>query len=181
MRCLTFDDPNPVKFIYLVGFALLVIFSYGIDGLWRRYMNRSGARIAPPWAGLKVWWTKAGKFEKNWIRGCGLVLGISLLAWLEYDSEQQTLADYLRTVLFTSADAEAIASFSVRQVGWFVLFLVLSTGLIAYIFSGAFSGNRSRYGGIALGLLLVADLGRADLPWVVYLELPGKICRQSNH
>jgi len=35
------------------------------------------------------------------------------------------------------------------------------------LLSGYFSGRRARVGAILLGLLLVADLGRADLPWVV--------------
>jgi len=31
---------NPVKFIYLVSFILVVLFGYGVDGLWRKYLVR---------------------------------------------------------------------------------------------------------------------------------------------
>jgi len=95
-------------------------------------------------------------------------LGIVLVAWMGYDFERQTLVAYLQTVSFDQSNAESTASFSIRQVGWFVLFFVLSTGLITCIFIGAFAGTRARWGCVLLGLFLVADLGRANLPWVVY-------------
>jgi hypothetical protein len=62
--------------------------------------------------------------------------------------------------------APSIAAFSIRQVGWYILFLSLSVGMIALIMSGAFAGRRAKAGGILLGLLIVADLGRANLPWI---------------
>ena len=55
-----------------------------------------------------------------------------------------------------------------RQPGWFVLFFVAAAGLMGLIFSGAFAGSRAGWGMTLLGLLLVVDLGRANLPWVIY-------------
>ena len=52
-------------------------------------------------------------------------------------------------------------------MGWFVLFLTLGVVLLAIVLSGYFSGRRARAGAILLGLLLVVDLGRANVPWVV--------------
>jgi hypothetical protein len=75
--------------------------------------------------------------------------------------------DYLHTVEFKDAAAEAVAAFSLRQVGWFMLFFLLSAGLVAAIFSGVFGGSSARWGAVLLGVLLVADLGRANLPWVI--------------
>ena len=158
---------NPVKFIYLVSFILVVIFAHGVDGLWRRYVRAAGPAVPPRWAGLRLAWSKAGEFEKFWLRGCLIFLGLVLLAWLTFNNNRSSLVSYLLTVGFTEANAPDIADFSVRQVGWFVLFFVLSAGLMVGLFSGAFAGARARWGGLALGLLLVADLGRADLPWVV--------------
>ena len=45
--------------------------------------------------------------------------------------------------------------------------LALALGLVALLLSGYFSGRRARAGAILLGLLLVVDLGRANMPWVV--------------
>jgi hypothetical protein len=70
--------------------------------------------------------------------------------------------------------AQAQAAFSLGQVGWFVLFLVVSVGVLTLVWSGAFAGRRARWGGLLLGLVLVADLSRANLPWVLYWNYPEK-------
>jgi len=158
---------NPIKFIYLVSFALIVIFGYGVDGLWRRHMAPVAPETTPRKAAPKGAWKTANTFEKFWLRGCWLVLGISLFAWEQYGSDQQVLADYLATVGFNPPDTEIMAGFSVWQVGWFVLFFVLAAGLMTALLKGAFAGGRAKWGGLALGLVLLADLGRANLPWVV--------------
>jgi len=158
---------NPVKFIYLVSFILVILFAHGLDGLWRKYMRPAGPGAASRWAGLRMGWSKAGPFEKRWLRGCVIVLGLALLAWLRYNDGRSDLESYLHTVGFKEADAADVAGFSIRQVGWFVLFFGLSAGVMAGLFCGAFVGPRARWGGLALGLVLVADLGRADRPWVV--------------
>jgi hypothetical protein len=161
---------NPVKFLGVFSFVIVVLFAYGVDGLWRRYLQPAGPNLAPRWAGLKVWWAKATRFEKRWGSGCGLALGASLLAWLVYASSRQSLEQYLQTVHFDEAKARAIAGFSICQPGWFVLFLALAAGLMLLIFSGSFAGTRAKWGAGLLGLLLVADLGRANEPWVVYRD-----------
>ena len=60
--------------------------------------------------------------------GCAAALGASLLGWLIYASSGQSLEQYLQTVRFDEANARAIAAFSIGQVGWFVLFLMLASG-----------------------------------------------------
>jgi hypothetical protein len=165
---------NPTKFLYLVSFSLVVIFAYAIDGLWRGYL-RPAAPVAAPSAGRqKVAPPKTSHPARSWLSGCAVVLGASLLAWLRYASAHEALADYLNTVGFKDARADAVASFSIRQVGWFVLFFALSGSLVAGILSGALAGARAKWGGVLLGLLLFADLGRANLPWVVYWNYPAK-------
>ena len=85
-----------------------------------------------------------------------------------YAANRDSLARHLETVQFDAAQAHAIADFSVRQVGWFVLFFVLGGGLMALMFSGVLAGRRAVWGAGLLGLLLAVDLGRANLPWVIY-------------
>jgi hypothetical protein len=38
---------------------------------------------------------------------------------------------------------------------------------VTLVLSGAFAGTRARWASVALGLFLVVDLGRANLPWIV--------------
>jgi hypothetical protein len=71
----------------------------------------------------------------------------------------------LQSVRFDPDAARSIAAFSIRQVGWFVLFFTLAAGVMALILSGAFAGKRAAWGAICLGLVLAADLGRAVWPW----------------
>jgi hypothetical protein len=163
---------NPVKFLYPFNFALIVLFAYGIDGLLRQYMPPVGSRVATRWAGLKNWWNKADKFEKFWIYGCGLVWLVSLLAWWQYAQHREALEQFIQTVP-TAASATAMASFSIRQAGWFVVAFFLAAGLLALILSGAFAG-RPAVGGFWLAALLVADLGLANQPWIVYWNYPEK-------
>ena len=159
---------NPIKFLYLFSFAVVVLFAFGVDGLWRKYMQPAGTNAAPRWIGLQSWWNRAAKFEKNWVYGCGLVGVASLLSWLDYAQHRQDLEQFLLSVQFNSAVVDSIASFSIHQVGWLILFFFLAAGLMILIFSGAFAGKRASYGGLLLGLLLLADLGIANQPWIIY-------------
>jgi hypothetical protein len=61
-----------------------------------------------------------------------------------------------------------IAAFSIAQVGWFILLFAVAAGLFTLVRAGIFSGKRARLGGILLGLFLVIDLVRADLPYVIH-------------
>ncbi len=159
---------NPVKFLHILALALVVLFAYGVDGVWRKYMRPSGtAPKLPQWAIPKGWWAQATASERRWVWGCGLVLGASLLGWLIYSNSRPDLEQYLQSVRFDEATARAIAGFSVRQVGWFVLFFALAAGFLALIFRGVFTGARAGWGALGLGLLLVVDLGRADRPWII--------------
>jgi len=73
----------------------------------------------------------------------------------------------LREVAFSEDMAKAIASFSIGEVGLFVLFLTLSVAVLVVAFSGYWSG-RVRWAGVTMGMLIAVDLARANAPWVVY-------------
>ena len=170
---------NPVKFLDVFTIGVLVLFGYGIDGLWRRYMQPNGVRADSRWAGLGPWWARAGRFDKRWVRGCLLAIGITLLGWFIYAASHTALEQYLQTTQFDEARAQAIASFSIRQVGWFVVLLALATGALMLILSGACAGARAKWGAWMLGLLLVTDLGLANQPWIYYWDLNDKVRYQS--
>ncbi len=166
---------NPVKFLFVFSWALVIIFAYGVQGLSRRYLEVPAAGSTSPLVQLKTWWVKSRGFDRNWISACFVILVGSLLAWLIYALQTPNLVAYLKTVGFSDENtAGQIAAFSIRQIGWFVLFFALAIGLFALILSGAFAGRRVKWGGIFLGVLLVVDLGRANLPWVVYWNYPQK-------
>jgi hypothetical protein len=166
---------NPIKFLFIFSWAIVIIFAYGIHALSRRYLETPATGAASPLSQFKTWRAKARGFDRNWTSACIVVLIGSVLAWLIYALQKPKLIAYLQTVGFSDENmANQIATFSVGQFGWFVLFFVLAAVLLALILSGALAGHRARWAGILLGALLVTDLGRADLPWIVFWNYPQK-------
>jgi hypothetical protein len=164
---------NPTKFLYVFDLGLVTLFAFGIDGLERRYMQPAVTQVAGRWSGLSGWWRRASRFEKNWVYGCGLVLVAGLAGWWEYSQHRDDLVQYLQSVHITTL-GESVASFSIQQVGWFILFFSVSAGFLILIFSGAFAGKRSNWGAFFLGLLLVTDLGLANQPWTIFWNYEDK-------
>jgi hypothetical protein len=165
---------NPAKFLHIFGFSLIIVFTYGIDGLSRRYLQVPSGSFAGVGGSLKNWWPKASQFEKRWVYGCAAAVVVTLLGWLLYSTCRPSLELYLLKVQFDESMAQAIAKFSIAQVGWFLLFFVASAGAIVLMFSGAFAGKRSGAAAVALGVVLIADLGRANLPWLIYWDYKQK-------
>jgi hypothetical protein len=161
---------NPTKFLQLVDFALVILFAYGVHDLSVRYLQgEAGRRVS-----LQAWWAKASAFERRWLLGCAVALGSSVFAWAVYSHSRGALERYLQWVEFDQMTAEAIAAFSIHQAGWFVLLLVLAVGIVAAIVSGRFLGRQPLWGVVLLGVLLLIDLGRANLPWIDYLDYKEK-------
>jgi hypothetical protein len=158
---------NPGKFFHVVEWVLVILFAYGVHGLSRSCLETPATVKRSISSQLQIWWAKAGAFDKNWVRGSLIALAGSLLGWWIYSASRDRLAAYLQEVDFDPAMAGPIAGFSIRQVGWFILFLALTVGLVILMLSGYFNGQRARAGAILLGLIVVVDLARANVPWVV--------------
>jgi hypothetical protein len=174
---------NPDKFLHIVTFATVILFGYGFHGLHRRYIEVPLLNI--PQGRLKAWWARAGVFDRRCVIVLvGLVL-LSLVGWGVYAAMRGRVEDYLVELQRVDAlsngknlDAGALEgardlavsqiSFSLRQIGWFILVLAASSGLLLFIISGAFAGRRARWAGIFLGIILVGDLARANLPYIVF-------------
>ena len=166
---------NPCKFIAVFSWVLVILFAYGIHGLSRRYLEISAANSTSPLAQLKNWWMKARGFDRNWTLVCVLAVIGSVLGWLIYAMEKPGLVRYLQMVGFPDEDtAKDIAAFSIGQVGWFILLFALAVGLGTLILAGVFAGRRAKLGGILLGALLVMDLGRANLPYIIHWDYKQK-------
>ena len=166
---------NPTKFLIVFSWAIVILFAYGIHGLSRRGLEVSATNSTSLPAQLKNWWTKACSFDRNWTWFCILLFAGSVLAWLTYASEKPNLVRYLQTVGFGDEDmAGQMAAFSIRQAGWFLVLLALAASLCVLVIAGSFSGKRARLGGCLLGILLVVDLGRADLPYIIHWDYKQK-------
>ena len=160
---------NPTKFLIVVSWAIVILFAYGIHGLSRRYLEVSATNSTSRSAQLKNWWAKASSFNRNWTWFCIFLFVGSVLAGLVYASEKPSLVRYLQKVGFGNEEmAKLIVTFSIEQVGWFIVLFALSAGLCVLVIAGIFSGKYARLGGFLLGFLLVVDLGRANLPYIIH-------------
>jgi hypothetical protein len=168
---------NPAKFILVFSWAIVILFGYGINALSRRYVAVPAGSSGPPSAQLINWWGKVRGFDRNWTMGCGVLVIGSVLAWLFYAAQKPALIRYLQGVGFDEGMARQIAAFSSGQVGWFLWFLAAAVLLCTLFFAGVFAGKRAKLGGILLGALLLLDLGRANLPWIIHWDYAQKYAR----
>jgi hypothetical protein len=151
---------NPVKFLAQVNLALVVLSAYGVDGLWRQYL------LAPK-PGVPRLSSADAQFNKGWLLGCAVTLGISLLGWGIYASDKNSIVHSLVAAGAAEIKARGSIDFSLNQIFWFVLFFILTCGLIMVILRRGFTGSGINWGVGLLGLVLVIDLARADLPWII--------------
>ena len=162
---------NPTKFLYPFDVGMITLFAFGIDGLQRRYMDAPKNRIISRWPGFDSWWKRSTPFEKYWIYGCGLVWVASIVGWYLYAQDHDQLVQYMQFA-HVPGNLDAIATYSIHHVGWFVVTFFLATLLLVLILSGVFVGQRA--GGVLLALLLVIDLGLANQPWIIFWNYKDK-------
>ncbi len=162
---------NPAKFVSVFSFAIVILFAYGVHALSRCYLESPATGPSSLSDKVKAWWDKAGRFDRNWTWFCLLAFGLSVLAWLIYGTEKPGLVRYLQKVGFPDEEtAKQMAAFSVGQASWFILLFAVALGLCLLVIAGVFAGKRARLGGFLLGAFLVADLGRADLPYITHWD-----------
>ena len=180
---------NPEKFLHIVTLSMVILFAYGIHGLHRRYLEVP--LLSAPQGRFKAWWAKASTFDRRWVvASLGIVL-LSVAALGIYAALRGQVEDHLTELqrLYylsrgTPLEAEGLkgvqqfsasqVSFSLTQVVWFILVLAVSTGVLLAITCGTFAGRRARWAGVLLGVILLGDLVRADLPYVVFWNYKDK-------
>lgn len=170
---------NPTKFLHVFTFAMLVVFAYGVHGL-SRYFLGAAPDILPAaiFSRVKSWWRTSKGFDREWSTGLVVLGAMAIVCLLVYNLLQPELVAYLKehyrpdTTLDEASmrSIQAIAAFSVRQAGIFVLFLIAGITAMIFTFSGVFTGRRAKLGMVLLGLLMVLELGRAARYWTVFWD-----------
>jgi hypothetical protein len=165
---------NPIKFLHPFSLAMVILCAYGLQAALvvavERQRNTQGR-----WA-WEAWWSRAVGFERKFTLGCGAVVLASVLGWVIYAASKSNLVQHLQRVGFGGLeDAERMAGHSVGEVGWFVLFLSLAIGWLTLARSGFFRGPKSvGLAAVLAGGVMVADLARANSPWVEYYNYQEK-------
>ena len=166
---------NPMKYMHVFHLAAVILFAYGLQGLARRYLDTAKAKAGAAFDGVGHWLDRAQVYEKKWFYGSAAVLAVSVLGWLVTSSMRPAIVAYISQVVPEAPPGSPLANdmarFCAGEVGLFALFLALSMGAVALIQLGAL---RARSAGVILGLLMVVDFYRADMPWVRYDQISHK-------
>jgi len=165
---------NPVKFIAILSFLQIILFGFGIQGLSRVYLCGPLSPGSGPVDRIKKWWVRGSGFDRAWAAGCFMALGLALAGWLAFGAAHEQFVKYLTQVSFDEGTAGEIAAFSASQLAWFIGLLAAAVWLLLLVLSGGLGGRRARLGSLLLGALLVFDLGRADLPWIIHWDYEEK-------
>jgi hypothetical protein len=166
---------NPIKFLHPLEISVLILFGYGLEGLWRSYLASATPRLRSGVEQLQAWWKTAPTPDRRAALASVGVVVIGLLGWLFYASSREAILAHLARVGFPEPEmAAAIVRFSVGEVGWTILFLILAAGWLIVVMSGALAGARARWAWILAGVFLVMDLARANAPWIVYYDYQEK-------
>lgn len=161
---------NPIKFMHFFHLSLLILFGFGLEGIYRMYISQAAAAKEGAFASIQKWWKAASGFDRKWVVGAAGAGAVAVLAFLIYYSSSRELDRHLLTGGFPAALAKEIATFSYQEVGLFLVFYALSLGALLLVQSGFFGGARWKGATLLLGGLLVTDLARANLPWIVYYD-----------
>lgn len=146
---------NPIKFMHPFHLAWVILAAYGMEALWRRYLQTAAPR---------------GRFEKNWALSLLVLAGLSVIGLYVYYTWKPHLVAYLES-LGTNADRSLmLASFSVVEAGWMVFWLAVSVAVINTIIRGRWTGPGARTAWLLLGAIMILDLTRSDVPWIHYFN-----------
>ncbi len=140
---------NPIKFLHPMHLGLIVLCGYSIEGLLR-LAKREAA--------------EPSRAARLWIRGTGIAAGLMLLGSLIFGASKKLLGINIASRGFDPAAAQAMASFSAIEIILSALLLGVGVLLIAKVMRG----NAAAKWAVALGLLILIDLTRANSPWVQY-------------
>ncbi|MEN9675542.1 MAG: hypothetical protein RIS76_1438 [Verrucomicrobiota bacterium] len=160
----------PMKFLHVMHLGLLVLFAYGLQGMWRLYVDvpsgRRGGWVDP----LSAWWRSATGFEKGWSRALLGVSVASVTLALVYVACRPSLTAYIAGAGFPGDEGKGMAGYSVFEGVLFAVFVLLNTGLLAVLAAGTFGGGRSMAPAWLLGGVLVVDLARAATPFILHYD-----------
>jgi len=161
---------GPYKFLCPFHVAWIILAGYGMEALWRGYIKNGPVSSDLIFLQVQRWRAKAAGFDKRWDRGLALALASSIAGLLILFASRTELQHYLVKHDFAEAAAPGMVDFCCAEVMWHIVSLGASAVTVLAIMSGAWAGRRAGMAWIALGALLVVDLGRSDWRWLEYYD-----------
>jgi hypothetical protein len=159
----------PLKWMHPLHLCLLVLFGYGLTGLTRLYLAQPALAGKGIMDRCKTWWRRARPDERRWTWFCLGTVALSVMGALVYAGNQGALTAYLSQAE-VMGEPGRMAAFSVHEVFIFVGFLFVSVLALLAIMSGQFSAGALCAVAAGIGLLLAADLIRANRHWMLFFN-----------
>jgi hypothetical protein len=151
---------NPIKFLHPFFISVLILNAYGAEALWRNYLR------APVRA--------FGEFEKRWLYSWLGAVVVAVFGLMVLVSKKEELVHYLSLSGVVPGTESQLASFCIAETVWFVVFLIASVALMTLIIRGVWAGKQAKWAVVAMGVLLLCDVGRADRYWLKYYNYKEK-------
>ncbi|MDG1893007.1 MAG: YfhO family protein [Verrucomicrobiota bacterium] len=161
---------NPIKCMHLTHLSLIILFGYGLQGLYQHYLHGNDQKPLSLGTHLRQWWLQVTGPDRLWTQAFVIFTGISSMAWLIYASSRTEMDRLLQAVGIPGVNTQAIHAFSSKETGFFLFWLILSGISLVLILSRYWTGNKRMHALLFIGALLVIDLSRANIPWIQYYD-----------
>ena len=86
---------NPAKFMHVFSWALIIVAGYGLHGLTTLYLDKAVASGKGVVENFNLWWRKESGFDKKWVVGLFVVVGLAFGAWIAYGASRPKVEAYI--------------------------------------------------------------------------------------
>jgi hypothetical protein len=161
---------SPLKFLHIVHLALVILFAYGLQGLFK--LGESAAKDSSSGflGHLTAWWKQAPHFDRRWVIWTGAFAGLTLFSLMAFSAKKGQFEKFLTTEALDVNAAKSVGHFVMGEMTIFMLFLVLSLLAMLVIQSGFWAGRRAKWGGLLLTVILIAQFGHGNRAWIKYWD-----------
>lgn len=169
---------NPIKFLHPLNVAIVILFAYGVEGLWRSWTVQKAEGVGAK-ERFGKWWRGTSGFDRYWVVGSVVLLGMAVFATILYGSMKNEMTKFFMVIgPADSATATAMFGHSLVEILWSLLFLGAGLTLVALMMSGALRRSAAGTAGVVAILLVTGlDLVRSNLPWVQHFDYKTRYAR----
>jgi hypothetical protein len=151
---------NPIKFLHPFHLAWLILAAYGMEALARKYLQPAATNGV----------VEEKRFEKNWMFGTVAVGALAIVGAVLFYNNRPALIEYFSHEGFRSDRIGGMANFALGETVWSIFFLIVSAGVVLAVMKRIWTGAAARTAWLVMGIVIVVDLARADVPWIHYFN-----------
>jgi hypothetical protein len=191
----------PIKYMHPFHAFTGILCAYGLTALARGYMGSAAKAGTGVTEKFKLWWKQATGQDRWIVRSVVILGGLFAFGWVLFSQAAFNSVKQDKTLEIASAmvaqgydvakakaeapgyvggnsqlkvEIQQTADFAIREVAVATVVFAASGALLLFGLSGWCGGGRLTWFWVAAGVLVVADLGRADQPWLHYFNYKEK-------